>query len=126
VADMTPHMVTGSRVLVTSMVLAIVVASLMPEGFASVIGITTAMENVGHVFAYGALAFVVVVLQQRYEPASAAVVVALLTLMGLGLEWIQPMFDRMPDWIDVLSNALGAALGALVANLLLRGIGPVG
>ena len=125
-ADMTPHMVTGSRVLVTSMVLAIVVASLMPEGFASVIGITTAMENVGHVFAYGALAFVVVVLQQRYEPASAAVVVALLTLMGLGLEWIQPMFDRMPDWIDVLSNALGAALGALVANLLLRGIGPVG
>jgi len=108
------------------MVLAIVVASLMPEGFASVIGITTAMENVGHVFAYGALAFVVVVLQQRYEPASAAVVVALLTLMGLGLEWIQPMFDRMPDWIDVLSNALGAALGALVANLLLRGIGPVG
>lgn len=100
-----------SRVAALLYTIAICVLSLIP-------GRDVPMESVSdkyrHGMAYGVFALVLgcSFLNLRWWTVPLAFVVAV--TVGIGMEFIQPYFDRTFDLGDALANAIGAAIGCVV------------
>lgn len=90
--------------------IAVVVLSLIP-------GQDVPMDHVSdkyrHTAAYGIFAVLVNVSFFKPRVASTLVTFAVVSLVGLSIEFIQPYFNRSREALDALANAAGAALGCL-------------
>ncbi|MEN8130418.1 MAG: VanZ family protein [Pseudomonadota bacterium] len=97
----------------------ILVGSLMPEqeGMGEQ-GILSQDWSLFHIPAYAVLAVVTVwFLRARRLSLYTAIGISVLfsSLLGLGIEWLQPLFGRTQSLIDFGFNEIGVLLGSTVA-----------
>lgn len=99
----------------------ILVGSFMPEQEGpQEQGILPQDWNLFHIPAYAVLAVVTVgFLRSRYFSPYTAIGVSILfaSLLGLGIEWLQPLFGRTQSLIDFGFNEIGVLLGATVVMI---------
>jgi hypothetical protein len=95
--------------LATAVVVALVGASVLPVGHLP----ADPGNYLGHLSAYGA-AMVALSGVARLRPW--AVAVGLIGL-GIGIEFLQPLFYRANHWQDMLANAIGVGTGWLALSV---------
>ena len=91
--------------LATAVVVALVGASVLPVGHLP----ADPGNYLGHFSAYG-LAMVALAGVARLRPWAVAVG---LIGVGVGIEFVQPLFYRANHWQDMLANAIGVGTGWL-------------
>jgi VanZ family protein len=79
-------------------------------------------DKAGHLFGYGLLAGLAAAAMRRrgVHPAAALSVIAAASLIGVADELTQPWWDRTCDPWDWAADSAGAAVGGLVAALVVR------
>ena len=75
---------------------------------------TVGVDKVYHFVAYFCLALPLPILRPRL---TIWVVLGIMTYGGL-IELVQYLFSREPSWGDFIANAIGAIVGAMIANFL--------
>ena len=75
---------------------------------------TVGVDKVYHFVAYFCLALPLPILRPRL---TIWVVLGIMTYGGL-IELVQYLFGREPSWGDFIANAIGAIVGAMIANFL--------
>lgn len=83
------------------------------------------LNNAAHAPVFGALAIVLLLLLRRWRALAEwrRYATAFLVAVAIGalIEWIQPLFGRGAEWIDLRNDALGAIAGlALTASFRSR------
>jgi VanZ family protein len=105
---LTPRQWWTAAVLVT---VTVVAASLAPASTAS--GVTSGADKLMHAAGYGAIAFFVAGARNARTLRQLAVVVVAVTLIGAGVEVVQPFVGRTASVLDAFANFVGAWSGAL-------------
>ena len=83
----------------------------------------TGWDKLDHLLAFAALG-VVGVLALRPTLRGAMLVLAVLVMLGAGIEWLQSLVpSRRPDFADFVADMAGAVAGTLLAWLLARKAG---
>lgn len=105
-----------ARVTTLLYTIAICVLSLMPGRDVPLQGVS---DKYRHAAAYAVFALLLACsfLKGRFWSAAWAFTIA--TLMGIGMEYLQPHFGRTGDSADALANAIGASLGCVLFSTLL-------
>ncbi len=93
-----------------ALVIAVLTLMPMPAGGSGVPG----SDKLHHFLAFACLAFPLPLLRPRL---TIWVILAVI-LYGGAIELIQPFFGRQAEWADLLADALGAVVGAVVARQL--------
>lgn len=83
------------------------------------------LNNAAHAPVFGALAIVLLLLLRRWRALAEwqRYAIAFLVAVAIGalIEWVQPLFGRGAEWIDLRNDALGAIAGlALMASFRSR------
>jgi VanZ family protein len=78
-------------------------------------------DKVFHLAAYGLLAVLALVQRQSYR--AMLIVIIAIVMLGLMIEFIQPFTGRQREVADLMANAAGTLIGALLA-LFLRNVKP--
>jgi VanZ family protein len=105
-----------ARVATLLYTIAICVLSLMPG---KDVPLGSVSDKYRHALAYGLFAVLLGLsfLKGRYWAAAWAFTIA--SLVGIGMEILQPYFGRSQDVGDALANSIGATLGCVVFVSLL-------
>ena len=109
------------RLLACAYVLAIVVLSLAPRAPSAGIRVNDKLQHAG---AYMVMSVLVFASLGSSVSLSRRLVIVLIacTLLGVGIELVQPATGRTADASDALANAGGASLGCLLV-LAIRAVG---
>jgi VanZ family protein len=110
-----------SRILLAVLSLLVLVLSLIPRP-ESVFGRLGAYDKVEHFTAYAVLGFFALRAAGRKGPLSFLAVVTCCTAFGGIIEIIQPLVGRSRELGDFLVDVAGAAMGVVVAALVVRKI----
>jgi VanZ family protein len=93
----------------------VVAGSLAPASTAS--GMTFGADKLLHAAGYGAIAFFVAGARSARTIRQLAVVVVAVTLLGAGVELVQPFVGRTGSALDAFANLVGAWSGAVAFEL---------
>jgi len=104
--------VISSTVMIILFVI-ITVLSFMPIQLSGSFG-PISVDKAYHFVAYFCLALPLPILRPRL---TIWVVLGIMTYGGL-IELVQYLFGREPSWGDFIANAIGAIVGAMIANFL--------
>ena len=103
------RMAIGSVVtLVLAMIIAVLTLTPMPAGG------PPGSDKIYHVLAFACLAFPLPLVRPRW---TVWVILCVIAYGGI-IEVIQPFFGRQAEWADLVSDSIGAILGAVVARQL--------